>query len=470
LQDLQDEESGKYLVILVNPVNPVHTIFLSMELEIGLALLLLIVLSLLATVDMAFAQLSDVGLRRLIGENGDKPEPKSIPFLHQALENRPRFSFALSAMIQILLVVVAVLITSISLRLFPNPRLVLVGLFAGLILAGIFRQLIPLFISTRNPEGTLLFLLPIVRPFFPIMTFVADPFQRLFDRSRRKDQVTETGEEQEEDDDSGDLQALIDVGEAEGILEEEEGELIHSIIEFGDTRVSEVMTPRPDIVAVPDNATVREARDIILDSKYSRLPVYREQIDNVEGMIYVRDLLQYWAEGREEECIKSLVRSVYFIPETKPVAELLEEMQKAHAQLAMVIDEYGGICGLVTVEDILEEIVGEIEDEDIAGEELEEIVEGADGSYEVLGSTEIGKIERLFDMEIEDDDFTTIAGLVINESGRVPAVSERLTIRGLQVELLEADERRILRLRVRKAPEEDASKVDHKESQKAQTS
>ena len=230
------------------------------------------------------------------------------------------------------------------------------------------------------------------------------------------------------------------------------------------------MTPRPDIVAVAENATVREARDIILESKYSRLPVYREQIDNVEGIIYVRDLLQCWADGREDECIKSLVRPVYFVPETKPVAELLEEMQKAHVQLAMVIDEYGGVCGLVTVEDILEEIVGEIEDEDIAGEELEEIVEGDDGSYEVLGSTEIGKIERLFDMEIEEDDFTTIAGLVINESGKVPPVGEQLTIRGLEVEVLEADERRIIRLRVRKAPEENAADVDHKESQKAQTS
>ena len=441
-----------------------------MELEIGLTLLLLIVLSLLATVDMAFAQLSDVGLRRLIGENGDKPEPRSTFFLRQALEHRPRFSFALSAMIQILLVVVAVLITSISLNLFPDPRLVLVGLFAGLILAGIFRQLIPLFVSTQNPEATLLFLLPIIRPFFPIMAFIADPFQRLFDRSRRKDQVTEDREEEQEDDDSGDLQALIDVGEAEGILEEEEGELIHSIIEFGDTRVSEVMTPRPDIVAVAETATVREARNVILESKYSRLPVYREQMDNVEGIIYVRDLLQCWADGREDESIKPLVRSVYFVPETKPVAELLEEMQKAHVQLAMVIDEYGGVCGLVTVEDILEEIVGEIEDEDIAGEELEEIVEGNDGSYEVLGSTEIGKIERLFGMEIEADDFTTIAGLVINESGKVPAAGEVLNIRGLEVEVLEADERRILRLRVRQAAEQDASQVALKESQKAQTS
>ena len=420
-----------------------------MQLEIALTLLLLLVLSLLATVDMAFGQLSDVGLRRLIGENGDKPEPRSRVFLKQVLENRPRFGFALSATIQILLVVVAVLITSISLTVFPNKRLVLVGLVAGLILAGIFRQLVPLFISTRNPEGTLLFLLPIIRPFFPVMAFLADPFQSLFDRSRRnKDQVNEEGEEEEEDDDSGDLQALIDVGEAEGILEEEEGELIHSIIEFGDTRVSEVMTPRPDIVAVPNTATIREARNIMLDSKYSRLPVYGDQIDSIDGIIYVRDLLQCWAEGREDESIQPLVRSVYEVPETKPVAELLEEMQKAHVQLAMVIDEYGGVSGLVTVEDILEEIVGEIEDEDIAGEELQEIVEANQGSYDVPASTEIGKIERLFDMEIEADDFTTIAGLVINESGKVPTVGEVLTIRGLEVEILEADERRINRLRI----------------------
>jgi magnesium and cobalt exporter, CNNM family len=432
-----------------------------MEIEIGLTLLLLVVLSWLATIDMAFGQLSDVGLRRLIGENGEKPEARSRVLLLQVLENRTRFGFALSASIQILLVVVAVLITSISLALFPNPRLVLVGLLAGLILAGVFRQLIPLAISTRNPEGTLLFLLPLIRPFFPAMAFVADPFQKLFDRSRRRDQQPADGEEEKEDDDGGDLQALIDVGEAEGIIEEEEGELIHSIIEFGDTRVSEVMTPRPDIVAVPETATVREARDVIIESKYSRLPVYRDQIDNVEGLIYVRDLLQSWAEGKENETIGPLIRSVYFVPETKPVAELLEEMQKAHVQLAMVIDEYGGVCGLVTVEDILEEIVGEIEDEDIAGEELEDIVEAGNGRYEVLGSTEIGKIERLFAMEIEADDFTTIAGLVINESGKVPAVGEQLAFRGLEVEVLEADERRIGRLSVRKAEERDTSEVSH---------
>ena len=431
-----------------------------MQIELLLTILLLFVLSLLATVDMAFSQLSDVGLRRLITDAEERPTARSTIFLREVFENRQRFSFTLSAAIQILLVAVAVLITSISLKLFSNTRYVLVGLATGLVLAGVFRQLIPLLLSHRNPEATLLFLLPLVRPFFRVMAFAADPFHSWFDRSRRKELLLENGEEEDEQDGTDDIQALIDVGEAEGILEEEEGELIHSILEFGDTRVGEVMTPRPDIVAVPATSTVREARDLIIESKYSRLPVYRDQIDNVEGFIYVRDLLQSWADDRESQSITSLVRPVYFVPETKAVAELLEEMQKAHVQLSMVIDEYGGVAGLVTVEDILEEIVGEIEDEDIGGDE-EEIVAGSDGVYEVLGSTEIGKIERLFDMDIEADDFTTIAGLVINESGKVPRCGELLAFRGLEVEVLEADERRIGRLRVRRAAEENGSELTH---------
>src|SRR5439155_3457385 len=221
-----------------------------MNVELILAFLLLIGLSLLATVDMAFGQLSDVGLRRLITEAEERSRLRSAEFLKRVLENRPRFSFAISATIQILLVIVAVLVTSISLSEFSQDRFVLVGLLAGLILAGIFRQLIPLFISTRNPEGTLLFLLPMIRPFLPLMAFAADPFHRLFDRTRQKEQAQENGEEEAAEDSGDDIQALIDVGEAEGIIAEEEGELIHSIIEFGDTRVSEVMTPRPDIVAV----------------------------------------------------------------------------------------------------------------------------------------------------------------------------------------------------------------------------
>lgn len=428
-----------------------------MELELGITCLLLVALTFLATVDMAFGQLSDVGLRLLITEAEEQPAARSTPFLKEILENRPRFRFTISAAIQIMLVAVSVLITAISLRMFAesetfsHARLILVSLLIGLTVAFIFRQLIPRLITLRNPERVLLFALPLVRPFYRLLSFASDPLHKVFERMRRERPLPEKGADEEDEDNGGDLQALIDVGEEEGILEEEEGELIHSIIEFGDTRVNEVMTPRTEIVALPITATVREARDVIIDSKYSRLPVYREQIDNVEGMIYVRDLLQCWPEKREDETIAALLRPVYLVPETKAVADLLEEMQKAHVQLAIVIDEYGGIAGLVTVEDILEEIVGEIEDEDIEHEEIIEIVEASDGYYDVLGSTEIGKIERLFDMEIEDDDFTTIAGLVISESGYVPRIGEHLNFRGLDVEVLDADDRRINRLRLRRA-------------------
>lgn len=421
-----------------------------MEIEIGITCLLLVALTFLATVDMAFGQLSDVGLRLFIAEAGERPQARSTIFLKEILDNRPRFRFTLSAAIQILLVAVSVLVTLISLHWFAGTQLVIIALLTGLVLAGIFRQFIPRLITLRNPERTLLWLLPLVRPFYRLLSFAADPWYRPFDLLRRRDQAA-VASAVEEEENNDDIQALIDVGEEEGILEVEEGRLIQSIIEFGDTRVNEVMTPRTEIVALPVSATVREARDRLIDSKHSRLPVYRDQIDNIEGIIYVRDLLQCWPEGREDESIAALLRPVYEVPETKPVAELLKEMQKARVQLALVIDEYGGVAGLVTIEDMLEEIVGEIEDEDTEGKETDEIVEASDGCYDVLGSTEIGKIERLFDMEIEDDDFTTIAGLVISKSGYVPRAGEQLTFRGLNVKVLEADDRRIGRLRLCRA-------------------
>ncbi|HYN85549.1 MAG TPA: hemolysin family protein [Pyrinomonadaceae bacterium] len=428
-----------------------------MEIEIAIACLLLVVLTFLATVDMAFGQLSDVGLRRLITEREARAGDPLAPFLGEVLDNRPRFRFTLTAAIQVLLVGIAVLVTSICYHLFTDKRrFLLIAFFVGLAATIVFRQVIPRFVSRRNPEKTFLALLPLLRPAYRVLSLAALPWQsRTAERARRtSEQPTETPDaDEDESSDADDLQALIDVGEEEGIIEEEEGELIQSIIEFGDTRVAEVMTPRTDIVALPITATVREARDAMIESKYSRLPVYREQIDNVEGLIYVRDLMSCWPEGREGAPIEPLLRPAYFVPDSKALGELLEEMQKTHVQLAMVIDEYGGVAGLVTVEDILEEIVGEIEDEDIESDEIVEIVEAGDGYYEVLGSTEVGKIERLFDFEFEDDDFTTIAGLVINESGRVPQAGSRLSLRGLDVEVLEADERRIGRLRLRRAPE-----------------
>jgi putative hemolysin len=431
------------------------------QLEIGVGCALLVVLAFLSTVDVAFSQLSDVGLRRLTGEREERPG-RTIIFLGEILENRPRFRFTLNTANQVVLVAEVVLVTSVSYQLLgAERRFLLFAFFIALALTVLFRQVIPRLLSAGNPERTLLTLLPLYRPFYGALSLAATPRQVVAERARRgggspAEHVSQSGadaDEADDDDGGSDIQALIDVGEEEGILEEEEGELIQSIIEFGETRAGEVMTPRTDIVALPLHATVREARDVMVESKYSRLPVYREQIEDVVGIIYVRDLLAYWSEGREEDGIEQMLRPAYFVPETKSVDELLEEMQKAHMQLALVIDEYGGLAGLLTVEDILEEIVGEIEDEDIESEEIVEIVESDGGYYDVAGSTEVGKIERLFDLEIEDDDFTTIAGLVINELGTVPPPGTRLNFRGLDVEVLEADERRIGRLRLRRTQE-----------------
>ena len=431
-----------------------------MQIELAVSFFLLVALTFLATVDMAFGQLSDVGLRRLAAEAEEHPAARYAPFVKEILGNRPRFEFTLSAAIQILLVAFSVLITYISLQWFKGNTLVLfVALTLGLLLAGTFRQFIPRMISLRNPEAKVLRLLPLLRPFYRVLAYAAEPWHRSFDRLRMQEQIEEALSDDPEEDSGDDIEALIDVGEAEGIIEEEERELIQSAIEFGDTRVGEVMTPRTEIAALPKTSTIRDARNLIIESRHSRLPVYRDQIENVEGMIYVRDLLPSLAAGKADSPITPFIRPVYFVPETKPVAKLLEEMQKAHVYLSMVIDEYGGVAGLVTIEDILEEIVGEIEDEDISGEEPEEIVPAGGGAYEVLGGVEIGKIERLFEMEIEADDFTTIAGLVIAEKGSVPHAGERLSFRGIEVEVLVADEKRIGRVRLKRSNAQNAKQV-----------
>src|SRR5205809_4777149 len=190
-----------------------------MEIELAVSFLLLLALAFLATVDMAFGQLSDVGLRRVASEAEEHPAARSTPFLTEILENRARFSFSLSATIQILLVAFAVLVTYISVQWFSESSLALfTSLLSGLVLAGIFRQFIPRLISLRNPEGKLLRLLPVLRPFYRALTFAAEPWHRSFDRLR-KEELEEAIAEEEEADNGDDIQALIDVGEAEGIIE-----------------------------------------------------------------------------------------------------------------------------------------------------------------------------------------------------------------------------------------------------------
>lgn len=423
-----------------------------MELQIAIAVLLLLLLVFLATIDLAFAYLSDVALRRLVADIETTENHSAATLLRDILDDRPRFRFTLSSLLQITLIAFIVLITLILLEALPERTTFIVAFIFGAIAAVVGRQILPRLIVRHDTEKRLLSLLPAVRPIFAIGRWLSAPFSFRTGKDDSKIDMSVTPDSPNDENDNADeLNALIEVGEAEGIIEEKDRELIETMIEFSDTIAADIMTPRTEIVAIQNDATIREARDLMIEEKYSRLPVYRDSIDNIEGMVYVRDLLHAWAEGMEETAVSQVMRPTLFVPETKPADELLKILQLNHAQIAVVIDEYGGVAGLISVEDIIEEIVGEIEDEDTQPEEIIEIIEGENGYFDVIGSTEIDKIERLFNLELEDEDFTTIAGLVTHEVGYVPKVGEQLKICGLELEVIKADEKRIQVLRLRRS-------------------
>lgn len=433
-----------------------------MDVELIVALALLLILGFLAAVDAAFSHISDVGLRRISAEDDSTETSRSVKFLREILDNRPRFRFALSSAIQILLIGVAIL-TTFKVGQYTTSRTehLLYALMISLVATVLFRQVLPRFAVRENPEKKLLFLLPAIKPLYTVASFLVESFSKDKQATAREkiESTLVPNLNDERDDNDEDFQALMEVGEAEGIIEEEDRQMIETMVEFGETRAGEIMTPRTEIVAVPAGTIIKDARDVLIEEKYSRLPVYRDNIDNIEGILYVRDLLGALAAGRTEEPVETIMRDAFFVPETKPADELLKSMQRAHMQLAIVIDEYGGVAGLVTVEDILEEIVGEIEDEDTEQEEIIEIIEGDGGYWDVLGSTEIDKIERLVDLELEDEDYTTIAGLVVTEAGCVPKVGEMLELKGLSIEILKADEKRVTLVRLRKAEENEEVSV-----------
>jgi putative hemolysin len=230
--------------------------------------------------------------------------------------------------------------------------------------------------------------------------------------------------------------------------------LLQSIVDFGDTLVREVMTPRPDIVAIKDTATVGDVRALFREQEYSRFPVYKDSLDNIAGFIFVKDLVTLSSDD-DARPIVGLLRPAVFVPETKRVPELLKQFQRQQTQCAIVVDEYGGTAGLVTIEDLLEEIVGEIRDEyDV---ESEPIVDEGNGRFVVSGKVNIDEVAQRLNVEIEREGFETVGGFLLSHLGRVPALGERFDIDGLTVEVLDAERRRVNKVRICKkasAPEE----------------
>jgi CBS domain containing-hemolysin-like protein len=245
------------------------------------------------------------------------------------------------------------------------------------------------------------------------------------------------------------IEALVEAGAEEGIIEEHERDLVQSALEFGDKRVREVMVPRPDIIALPANATLAHLRELLRQRHIARIPVYTEDIDHIVGVVNTHELLHVSEKEMTHEMVASRLRPVPFVPESKSTAELLREMQQDGSQMAIVVNEYGAVAGLVTLDDLVEEIVGEIHDD--AGEEAE-WVEQAPGEFVVSGGLDLDRLQELAGLHLDSREATTVAGLLAELMGRIPHAGESIDADGAHFDVLEANETRILRVRVTAQP------------------
>ena len=305
----------------------------------------------------------------------------------------------------------------------------------------IFHQLLPyvFFVKTRG-EWLARWVL-VLR----VLIWLASPATLILGFGLSVASLTKEHAERQPEDSSEAVDAFIEAGQEEGIIEESDRDLIHSVVEFGDKTVREVMKPRPDIFAIPVTMTIAELTDLLKKYPYSRIPVYEGDIDHIKGIIYAKDLLQVADVEAHSKTVRDLMRpEVYFVPETKFGSELLREMQRDNARLAVVIDEYGGVAGLVTIEDLVEEIVGEIRDEHEKGD----VVKESDTSYIFNGNTDVDLLEKLLGVRPEEKEATTIAGLVSELAGHIPKAGEVFEENGLRFEVLESTERRVDRVRV----------------------
>lgn len=389
------------------------------------------------TIETAFSALMKLSLR-LMAERGRDDR------LAEYLDDPIELFVPARLLLGIIFALAAVLLAVVTGR--SGVTLTSIGILLACMAVYILvcEHLLPALIVRRNPEAVLVALLPTFHPIAALMSPIAGALVRLLTTVSERADVAEPASE----DVQGEVaHAYLEAGEEQGLIEGDERRLLQSIVDFGDTLVREVMTPRPDIVAVRAESTVGELRAVFHEQEYSRFPVYRENIDNITGIIRVKDLLQL-ARDDDQQPIAPLVRPAAFVPETKRVPELLKEFQRRQVQIAIVVDEYGGTAGLVTIEDLLEEIVGEIRDEDDV--ESEPVVDEGNGSFVFSAKVSFDDLRDRLGLEIEPEGFETVGGYVLARLGRVPAVGETFEIDGLVAEVLEAERRRLHKVRFRK--------------------
>jgi len=293
---------------------------------------------------------------------------------------------------------------------------------------------------TREPETWAVRLTPFARALMILSTPLIRP---LFKIARKSEQEPESSVTENE------LISLVEAGQQEGVLEQEEQKMIVSIFRLGDTLAREIMVPRIDILALDVNTPIDQAIDALLKSGHSRVPVYKDTVDNVLGLLYAKDLLRVWREGNHLESLSTLLRPAYFVPETKKADELLAELQAKRIHMAIVVDEYGGVAGLVTLEDIVEEIVGEIQDEYDQSEEM--LFQAVDeNEYLFQGRIDLDDFNEIMGTELSNTEADTLSGLIYSRIGRVPTVGDSVEIDDLKLTVEQVSGQRIRKVRAQR--------------------
>lgn len=366
-------------------------------------------------------------------------EERNKPYRHNVLKHYEEIKIAVEFWRTVILIafLVYVFVTFRRANLWP------LWLFLSLVLTyGLFLDALPRLIGTVNKEALVDAFLPSANLFLVLSAPILVLSRWLCTR-----QESEEGEEDDREAGDEEIETFIDGAKEEGIIEKDEDELLRSVVEFGDIVVREIMTPRVDIVCIRKDATIQKLRNLIITEKYSRIPVYKDRIDNIEGIVIAKDLLAFSESKHDNEPIEAFIRPVIFVPESMKVSELLKELQKVKQKLAIVVDEHGGVSGLVTMEDLVEEIIGEILDE--YDTEEAQVSEIGPREYLVSGGVKVEKLEDLFEQELAEDDYITASGLITHHLGRLPKKGETVDIKGLSVEVIDVDQKRIKKLRMK---------------------
>ncbi|WP_297596457.1 hemolysin family protein [uncultured Cetobacterium sp.] len=328
----------------------------------------------------------------------------------------------------------------------PRSLAIVTGVMTILIL--IFGEITPKIMAKNNSKwfsklviGPMYYFGLLMKPIVKILMWTSILIGRILGVEVKSENLMFTEE---------DLISFVNVGEAEGIIEEEEKEMIHSIVGLGETNAKEIMTPRTSMFAVEGNKTLNDIWIEMIEVGFSRIPVYEETIDNIIGVLYTKDVLNYLKEHSTETKVKDLVREAYFVPETKSIIEILKEFKSKKVHIAIVLDEYGGIGGVVTIEDLLEEIVGEIRDE-FDNEEEESIKEIDENRYEIDAMLDIETINKSLSIELPtSDDYESLGGLMMSELGKIPSIGDIVEFEDVKLIVVEVEKMRVSKVEIEK--------------------